>query len=66
MATDRMVRLDLEEWQRLLGVLAQGPWTTVNPLIMKIGEQLRMQEPAAPTASKGNGVDVEAEVSPHS
>jgi hypothetical protein len=60
MSADRMVRLDLEEWQRVLGVLSQAPWATANPLIMKIGEQLRMQEPAAPTASKGNGAAVEA------
>jgi hypothetical protein len=58
--TDRMVRLDLEEWQRILGVLAQAPWATVNPLIMKIGEQLRMQEPAEGVRPRGNGVDAEA------
>jgi hypothetical protein len=60
--TDRMVRLDLEEWQRVLGVLAQAPWATANPLIMKIGEQLRMQEPGGPEGvrPRGNGVDAEA------
>jgi hypothetical protein len=61
MSADRTVRLELEEWQRVLGVLAQAPWATANPLIMKIGEQLRMQEPAP---ARGNGVD--AELSPHS
>jgi hypothetical protein len=60
MATDRMVRLDLEEWQRVLGVLATAPWATANPLIMKIGEQLRMQEPADPARHRGNGLDEEA------
>lgn len=35
------VRLDNEEWQRVLAVLSQGQWAVVNPLIMKIGEQLR-------------------------
>jgi hypothetical protein len=55
-----MVRLELEEWQRVLAVLAQAPWATANPLIMKIGEQLRMQEPAAPAPAKGNGAAVEA------
>ena len=35
------VRLDNEEWQRVLAVLAQGSWATVNPLIMRIAEQLR-------------------------
>ena len=63
MSADRTVRLELEEWQRVLGVLAQAPWATANPLIMKIGEQLRMQEPA-PAPARGNGVD--AELSPHS
>lgn len=37
------VQLDMEEWQRVLAVLAQAPWSTVNPIIMKIGEQLRAQ-----------------------
>ena len=64
MGSDRMVRLDLEEWQRVLGVLAQAPWATANPLIMKIGEQLRMQEPAPAQPARGNGVD--AEMAPHS
>jgi hypothetical protein len=59
--TDRMVRLDLEEWQRVLGILAQAPWATANPLIMKIGEQLRMQEPAPEgVRPRGNGADTEA------
>jgi hypothetical protein len=58
MASDRMIRLELEEWQRVLGVLAQGPWATVNPLIMKIGEQLRMQEPGPEgVRPRGNGAD---------
>ena len=35
------VRLDTEEWQRVLGILAQAQWSVANPLIMKIGEQLR-------------------------
>lgn len=36
------VRLDMEEWQRVLAVLAQAQWSIANPLIMKIGEQLRV------------------------
>jgi hypothetical protein len=59
--TERSVHLDLEEWQRVLGVLATAPWATANPLIMKIGDQLRMQEPAAPEVrARGNGADEEA------
>jgi hypothetical protein len=57
----RTVTLDVEEWQRVLGVLAQGQWAVVNPLIMKIGEQLRMQEPRPEEVRpRGNGVDAEA------
>jgi hypothetical protein len=35
------IELEPEEWNRVLAVLAQAPWNQVNPLIMKIGEQLR-------------------------
>ena len=44
------VRLDQQEWNQLLQILAQAPWNVANPLIMKIGEQLRGQtaQPAGP------------------
>ena len=35
------VRMELDEWQRVLAILAQAPWSAANPLIMAIGEQLR-------------------------
>jgi hypothetical protein len=35
------VEMDVEEWQRVLAILSQAPWSAANPLIMKIGEQLR-------------------------
>jgi hypothetical protein len=38
------VRLDMEEWQRVLGILAQAPWATANPLIMKVADQLRIAQ----------------------
>jgi hypothetical protein len=38
------VRLDPQEWNQLLQVLSQAPWNIANPLIMKIGEQLRAQQ----------------------
>jgi hypothetical protein len=45
------VRLDPQEWNQLLQILAQAPWNIANPLIMKIGEQLRAQQgPLAPGA----------------
>jgi hypothetical protein len=39
------VRLPIEQWQQVLGIIAQAPWATANPLIMTIGEQLRAQAP---------------------
>jgi hypothetical protein len=58
------VSLDFEEWQRVLGVLATAPWSTANPLIMKIGDQLRaraeMEAKREAAARRGNGVDEEA------
>jgi hypothetical protein len=58
------VDMDVEEWQRVLGILAQAPWATANPLIMKIGEQLRagaeMAAKREEAARRGNGADAEA------
>ena len=54
------VQLDLEEWQRVLGVLAQAQWSVANPLIMKIGEQLRAHSEMAAKregAIRPNGED---------
>jgi len=54
------VRLDNEEWQRVLAVLAQGAWAQVNPLIMKIADQLRAQAEMAAkrdSAVRPNGED---------
>lgn len=38
-----VMRIELaeDEWQRVLAVLAQAPWSTANPLIMKIGAQMQ-------------------------
>jgi hypothetical protein len=49
------VRLDMEEWNRVLAILAQAPWSTANPLIMKIAEQLRAQSQGG--RSDGAGAD---------
>ena len=50
------VNLEFDEWQRVLALMAKGPWEVANPLIMKIGEQLRMQTPApAAGAARPNG-----------
>jgi hypothetical protein len=38
------VRLDDEEWQKVMAIISSAPWHTANPLLMKIGEQLRHQQ----------------------
>jgi hypothetical protein len=37
------VQLDDEEWQRVINIIAAAPWNVANPLLMKIGDQLRRQ-----------------------
>jgi hypothetical protein len=37
------IQLDDEEWQRVLTIIAGAPWNVANPLLLKIGEQLRVQ-----------------------
>jgi hypothetical protein len=41
--TTTRVELDPSEWAQVLQILAQAPWHAANPLIMKIGDQLRSQ-----------------------
>jgi len=43
------VELDYEEWQKVMAILAQAPWNIANPLLMKMGEQLRGQVPKVST-----------------
>jgi len=38
------VVLDDNEWQMVLGILSTAPWRDANPLMMKIGTQLRTQQ----------------------
>jgi hypothetical protein len=55
------VRLPIEQWQQVLAILATAPWSTANPLIMALGEQLRARTESAAVARRtGNGADVEA------
>lgn len=43
------VTLTEREWQTIMGVLAQAPWNVANPLLMKLGEQLRPKPPMMST-----------------
>lgn len=38
------VELTAEEWQQVLGIISEAPWRVANPLLMRIGEQLRVQQ----------------------
>lgn len=35
------VNLEENEWQNVMSIIAQAPWNIANPLLMKIGAQLR-------------------------
>jgi hypothetical protein len=37
------VNLEDQEWGALMGELSKSEWRIANPLLMKIGEQLRAQ-----------------------
>ena len=53
------IRLEQQDWNQVLQVLSQAPWNVANPLILKIGEQLRQhQAPPPQTAGlRPNGAD---------
>jgi hypothetical protein len=38
------IEMEDDEWQRVMACIALAPWRDANPLLMKIGEQLREQE----------------------
>lgn len=46
------VELKDEEWQQVLGMISMAPWRDANPLLMKIGEQLRLQASKQQTNSQ--------------
>jgi hypothetical protein len=51
------VDLEDREWQSIMQMLAQQPWHLANPLLMKIGEQLRLD-----AAAKARSRQAQAEV----
>lgn len=52
------VNLELDDWNKVLAILAQAPWNVANPLIMAMGEQLRQQQP------KPNGTGEPLDIEP--
>lgn len=54
---DQTVVLEKNEWQVLMNILGttkEHPWVVTNPLLMKIGGQLQLQEPQAQPAMPTN------------
>jgi hypothetical protein len=41
----RKVELEPHEWGQVMQIISTAPWNVANSLLMKIGEQLRRQEP---------------------
>lgn len=63
-----VVELDENEWQQVLGIVGDAPWRIANPLLMKIGNQLRVQALAlqsgaqpAPRVTQPKDVKIDAE-----
>lgn len=56
------VNLPEETWQRVLAILATGPWQAVNPIIMELGRQLQAQSVPAGAPRQGTNADLEAAV----
>jgi hypothetical protein len=40
----RKVELEPGEWGQVMQIISTAPWNVANPLLMKIGDQLRQQE----------------------
>lgn len=58
------IELEPDEWQRVLAVLAQAPWSTANPLIMKIGAQMQAQAGTQGARPNGRGEDADLDRKP--
>jgi hypothetical protein len=38
-----IVKLEYNEWQYIMGILAERPWKESNTVLMKLGNQVRTQ-----------------------
>jgi hypothetical protein len=61
-----MPAVDLEEneWGQVMAILSAAPWRDANPLLMKMGEQLRIhhQHKQQAAVGRGNGLEDAREV----
>jgi hypothetical protein len=52
------VSLSPVEWQQVMAIISTAPWRDANPLLMKIGQQLQMQQKQqAPIKQQGIRLD---------
>jgi hypothetical protein len=53
------IELEDQEWGQVMAIISTAPWRDANPLLMKIGEQLRLQHTvaAAPPPTLGSSPD---------
>jgi uncharacterized protein YndB with AHSA1/START domain len=59
------VRLQETEWNQLISIIAQAPWSVANPLLTAITRQLQEQKtPARTNADGGTAAAEDAAVAP--
>jgi hypothetical protein len=60
-----VVDLTDQEWQQVLGILSTASWRDANPLLMKIGNQLRLQQGARTTMNTDIRPNADGKEAPH-
>lgn len=54
-----VVDLNDAEWGEVMAIISEAPWRRANPLLMKIGEQLRAQHvPPGAQHAQGQRIDL--------
>ena len=59
------VVLEIAEWNQVLAILAKQPWDVANPLLLKIGMQLRTQEAVEARGVQQSPVPLPPELEPN-
>jgi hypothetical protein len=60
-----IVELDDQEWQQVMAIIATAPWRDANPLLMKMGSQLRAQQAPAAPATAGKPIRTDGKEQQH-
>jgi len=53
------MKVDLtdQEWQQVLTLISEAPWKVANPLLMRMGQQLQMQQKGPDDAASDKRID---------